>query len=111
MARGTFLLTYAVIFASALTVSRDGQAESNGAKEREARTACLAGDYAKGVTLLSELFVATKNANWIFNSGRCFEQNSRYQEAISRFKEYLRVGKHLTDEERADVQRHIADCQ
>ena len=111
MARGKYLLTYAVILVSALIVSRSGQAESVGAKEREARTACLAGDYTKGVTLLSEMFVATKNPTWIFNSGRCFEQNSRYQEAISRFKEYLRVGKHLTDDEKADVQKHIDDCQ
>jgi hypothetical protein len=61
------------------------------AKEKAARTACLAGDYAKGVTLLSELFVETKNPNWIFNSGRCFEQNARFQEAISRFQEYKRI--------------------
>jgi hypothetical protein len=111
MARRKYWLTYAVTLVSALIVSRSGQAESVGAKEREARTACLAGDYAKGVTLLSEMFVATKNPTWIFNSGRCFEQNSRYQDAISRFKEYLRVSKHLTDEEKTDVQKHIDDCQ
>ena len=81
------------------------------AKEKAARTACLAGDYAKGVTLLSELFVETKNPNWIFNSARCFEQNARFQEAISRFQEYLRVAKHLSDAERADAQKHIDDCQ
>jgi tetratricopeptide (TPR) repeat protein len=81
------------------------------AKEKMARTACLAGDYAKGVTLLSELFVSTNDPNFIFNSGRCYEQNSRYSEAISRFKEYLRVSKRLSDEDRADVQKHIDDCQ
>ena len=81
------------------------------AKEKAARTACLAGDYAKGVTLLSELFVETRNPNWIFNSARCFEQNARFQEAISRFQEYLRVAKHLSDAERVDAQKHIDDCQ
>lgn len=49
-----------MIFVSALIVSRDGQAENNSAKEREARTACLAGDYTLGVRQLSELFVSTQ---------------------------------------------------
>jgi hypothetical protein len=86
-------------------------ASSREAKEKTARTACLAGDYAKGAQLLSELFIATKDATWIFNLARCAEQSSKYQEAISHFKEYLRVSKHLTDDEKADVQKHIADCQ
>jgi hypothetical protein len=111
MARRTYLLTYAVIFVSALIVSTNAQAESTSAKEREARTACLAGDYTQGVRLLSELFVSSKDPGFIYNQARCFEQNSRYQEAVSRFKEYLRVGKHLTDEEKADAQKHLADCQ
>src|ERR1019366_3111823 len=111
MAHRTYLLTCGVIFLSALFVARDGQAESTSAMEREARTACLAGDYTLGVRLLSELFVSSKDPGFIYNQARCFEQNSRYQEAISRFKEYLRVGKHLTDEEKADAQKHIADCQ
>jgi hypothetical protein len=80
-------------------------------KANAARTACLAGDYAKGATLLSELFITTKDPTWIFNLARCAEQSSKYQEAISHFKEYLRVSKRLTDEEKADVQKHIADCQ
>jgi hypothetical protein len=111
MARRTFLLTYAVIFVSALIVSRDGQAESTSAKEREARTACLAGDYTLGVRLLSELFVASKDPGFIYNQARCFEQSSRYQEAIGRFHEYLRAGKKLSTEEKADAEKHIADCK
>ena len=76
-----------------------------------ARAACLTGDYATGAKLLSELFITTKDPTWIFNLARCAEQNSKYQEAISHFKEYQRVAKRLTDEEKADVQKHIADCQ
>src|ERR1019366_2341146 len=111
MARETFLLTYAVIFVSALIVSRDGQAESYGVKEREARTACLAGDYTLGVRLLSELFVSSKDPGFIYNQARCFEQSSRYEEALGRFREYLRAGKNLSAEERADAEKHIADCK
>jgi hypothetical protein len=81
------------------------------AKERAARKACLSGDYAKGVEILSDLFIDTKDANHIFNQARCFEQNSRCEEAISRFREYLRKANGLRPEDKADTEKHIADCQ
>lgn len=87
------------------------RAASTDAKEREARTACLAGDPTKGVQLLSELFVTTKDPTFIYNSGRCFEQNLRYEEAVGRFQEYLRVAKKLSRADREDVEKHIADCE
>ena len=111
MARRTYLLTYAVIFVSALIVSTNAQAESTSAKEREARTACLAGDYTLGVRLLSELFVSYKDPGFIYNQARCFQQNRRYEDAIGRFHEYLRAGKKLSAEEKADAEKHIADCK
>lgn len=111
MARGTALAAHGVILLSALLMARSGRAETNSAKEREARTACLAGDYALGVRLLSELFVATKDPTFIYNQARCFEQNRRYEDAIGRFQEYLRAGKNLTGAEREDAEKHIADCK
>jgi hypothetical protein len=94
-----------------LFATSPARAASREARERMARTACLAGDYSKGATILSQLFVETKDANYIFNQARCFEQNAHCQEAISRFEEYLRVSKRLTDEEKAETQKHISDCQ
>ncbi len=79
--------------------------------ENEARAACLSGDYAKGVEILSRLFVETKDADFIYNQGRCFEQNHRYDDAIARFEEFLRVGKKLSKAEKAEAQQHIADCR
>jgi hypothetical protein len=32
--------------------------------------ACLSGDYTKGVAILSELFVDTKDPTYLFNQGR-----------------------------------------
>lgn len=81
------------------------------ARAREARTACLAGDYAKGITILSELFVSTKVATYIYNQGRCLEQNARYREAIARFQEYLRLATDAPPDARADAEKHIADCR
>ena len=94
-----------------LLTARAGHADNVDAKERAARKACLSGDYAKGVDLLSDLFVATKDPVFIYNQGRCFEQNRRYDDAIARFQEYLRAGKKLKKEERVDAEKHIADCR
>jgi hypothetical protein len=82
------------------------------AQERAARKACLGGDYNKGVNILADLFVDTKDSTYIFNQGRCFEQNHRYEDAISRFEEYLRVpeGK-LDPADRAAAEKHVADCK
>jgi len=77
----------------------------------DARKACLTGDYQKGVAILSDLFVKTKAANYIYNQGRCLEQNARYEEAILRFDEYLRVTKGSNSKERGEANEHIADCQ
>jgi hypothetical protein len=48
---------------------------------------------------------------FIYNQGRCFEQNRRYEDAIARFQEYLRAGKKLSKADQADAQKHIRDCK
>ena len=80
-------------------------------KERAAKKACLSGDYAKGVSILSELYIDTDDLTYIFNQGRCFEQNGRYEDAINRFREYGRKIKDAGKAPDSDVERHIADCQ
>ena len=94
-----------------LLLARAVQAGSVESKERTARMACLSGDFAKGVAILSELFVDTKNPVYIYNQGRCFEQPRHYEDAIARFQEFLRAGKKLSKDEKDDAQRHIVDCQ
>jgi tetratricopeptide (TPR) repeat protein len=94
-----------------LLVAQPVSAKDSSGQARAARTACLAGDYAKGVAILSELFVSTEDPVFIYNQGRCFEQNHRYEDAIARFQEFLRVGRKLTKSDKAEVQEHIAACQ
>jgi hypothetical protein len=91
--------------------TQPAQAQNRAEQEREAKKACVAGDYAKGVSILSGLFADTNDPNYIFNGGRCFEQNGRYEEAILRFREYLRKAKNASKEDRSDVEKHIVDCQ
>ncbi|MBN2576271.1 MAG: hypothetical protein JXP73_17045 [Deltaproteobacteria bacterium] len=81
-------------------------------QERRARKACLTGDYAKGVDILSDLFVDTRDPTYIFNQGRCLEQNRRYEDAIARFEEYLRLADAtMGPEDRAAAEKHIAECK
>jgi hypothetical protein len=92
--------------------SQRALAANNRAIERAAKKACLAGDPAKGVELLAELYVETNDITWIFNQGRCFEQNRRYEDAIGRFREYLtKGGESLPASDKAAAQQHIDTCQ
>jgi len=102
----------AIAVAFLLGTGTPATAASRQAQERAARKACLSGDFAKGVDILSELFVETKNTTWIFNQGRCFQQNRRYEDAIARFHEYLRAAQgKLNSTDKAAAEQNIADCK
>jgi hypothetical protein len=94
-----------------LALTSQAHAANEDARERAAaRKACLSGDVQKGMEILSDLFVRTENPVHIYNQGRCLEQNGRCEEAINRFREYLRKAK-ISAEERSEAEKHIADCQ
>ncbi len=80
-------------------------------QQKAAKRACLAGDYVTGVRILADLFLDSNDPTYLFNQGRCYEQNVRYEEAIGRFNEYLRKAPNLTATERADTEAHIAACE
>jgi hypothetical protein len=106
-----FFMALVAFVLEALT-TKPALAANKQAQERAARKACLGGDYSKGVNILADLFVDTKDPDYIFNQGRCFEQNHRYEDAISRFEEYLRVSEGKLDAtDRATAEKHIADCK
>ena len=95
----------------ALLASTAQAAPPRKSPEREAKKACLTGNVEKGVAILAELYVETDDPTWLFNQGRCFEQNTRHVEAISRFKEYLRKATNLSQAERTEAESHIAECE
>lgn len=99
-----FILTLAYL-------SETHAAERVKAQERAAKKACAAGDFRTGVEILAGLYVDTDNATYIFNQGRCYEQNHQWVNATDRFREYLRKDESLSPEVKADVERHIADCE
>jgi hypothetical protein len=108
-----FALAGLLLPASALAAGNESESarlEREG-KERAAKTACLSGDYATGVTLLAELFVSTNDITYLFNQGRCFEQNGKYTDAIVRFREYQRKNRSAGNAPDAEVERHIVECE
>jgi tetratricopeptide (TPR) repeat protein len=94
-----------------LLVTADAFAAKTATRDKQARKACLSGDYAKGVSILTDLYIETGDATYLYNQGRCYEQNVRYVEAAERFREYLRKAPKLTGTEQAEVEKHIADCE
>ncbi len=105
-------LGWALLFvATALALPLRADAGERGDKERAAKTACLSGEYAKGVALLAELYVSTNDVIYLFNQGRCFEQNGKYEEAIVHFREYQRKNVDVGNPPDRAADRHIADCQ
>jgi tetratricopeptide (TPR) repeat protein len=102
---------YFLLIIPCLLLSPLVHAEGTASKERAAKKACLSGDYQKGVAILSDLYVNTDDPTHVFNQGRCFEQNRRYDDAIGRFEEYLRVAKKASKSDREDAEKHIAACR
>jgi len=101
-----------LVVAGSSSVARDALAGNKPAQEKAAKKACLAGNPTKGVEILAELYVDTNEITYIFNQGRCFEQNSRYEEAIGRFREYLVKGESmLSDNDKAVAQKRIEACE
>ncbi len=107
-----FLCVPSAAFVLVALATTPALAANKHTQERAARKACLGGDYNKGVNILADLFIDTKDPTYIFNQGRCFEQNHRYEDAISRFEEYLRVPDAKLDAaDRASAEKHISDCK
>jgi len=102
---------FSVVWMTAVVIwTSPALAQQQDPREIQARTDCLTGKVEAGVALLAELFATTGNSNFVYNQARCYEQNARPEEAINRFREYLRVAKDLSPADKADVDRHIAEC-
>jgi hypothetical protein len=84
---------------------------SAAAKEKAAKRACITGEVKTGIEILGDLYVNTGDATYVFNQGRCFEQNHRFEDAIDRFREYLRKIPDASVEEKSSANAHIADCE
>jgi hypothetical protein len=99
--RGTILAVFALSL-----LGWAGAARADDARELQAKEACLGGHPDKGIELLAQLYAETSDPTYIYNQGRCFEQNGRPADAVTRFREYLRKAT-LAPDEKADIQKRI----
>ena len=84
-------------------------AQARDVRAKEAKTACAAGDVAKGDRLLGELYTATKDPTWIFQQGRCLQQNKASAQALERYQEYL--GKAKTAAKSGAATKTVAEAE
>jgi hypothetical protein len=82
--------------------ARTGAAQANDPRPRKALSSCAAGDVAAGVAVLAELYAESRDPGYVFNQGRCYQQNGHLEQAQNRFREYLRLG---TQEPPEDLER------
>jgi hypothetical protein len=100
-----------VAFGAAQVAGAASKPANRQTMEKAAKKACITGDVRKGIDLLGDLYVETNDIVYIYNQGRCFEQNSRCAESLDRFNEYLRKATDLTAKEKAEVDSHIEECE
>jgi hypothetical protein len=94
----------------AVAQAQQGAAQED-PRELEARTACAAGDVDKGIAILARMFAETSDYTWVYNQGRCYQQNGRTEQALNRFREYLRRGQNLSAEEKSEVEGFIRELE
>ena len=114
----TASLGVVLLFSTATTQAANARPKQSGAaakdraaKEKAAKKACIVGDAKAGIDILGDLYVDTGDPAYVFNQGRCYEQNHRLEEAIDRFREYLRKIPDGSVNEKSDANAHIADCE
>jgi hypothetical protein len=107
----TKYLMIGVVAAVVLLVPLDVMGKSTEAKDNAAKKACLTGDVEKGTAILADLYIQTGDPTFIYNQGRCFEQNGRNDQAILRFKEYLRKATRLSRAETDAVRKKIDELR
>lgn len=88
-----------------------GQGQDVRKMKLQAQEDCLSNKTDSGVAILAKLYTLTGQPNYIYNQGRCYEQAARPDDAINKFREYLRVAKNAPASERADAEKHIEECR
>jgi hypothetical protein len=107
-ARTSVLIAGFIATAPSLARAQDAPADPRIA---EVKRACAAGEVERGIKLLADMYAENSDINAVYNQGRCYQQNGRREEAITRFQEYLRRAGAITFAERAEVEAFIKDMQ
>jgi hypothetical protein len=80
-------------------------------REAEARQACAEARLTEGIEILAALLAELGHPGYVYNQARCYLDNGHPEQAVQRFREYLRLAPEAPPEVRARVDRYIADLE
>ena len=102
---------FGIALVAALWLSMGQARAAEDSPQVQAKRACAAGRVEQGVELLAALCAETGDINSVYNQGRCYQQNGRVDQALNRFREYLRRATSLSPSERSEVQGFIDELE
>ncbi len=97
--------------AAAEPAAEDRPAPQEDRRALEARRACAAGRVEQGIELLAQIIAETGDANAVYNQARCYQGNGRAEQALTRFREYLRIAGPLLPRERQRIRRYLFELE
>jgi hypothetical protein len=92
-------------------ISRAAKPNPLDRRAMEARKACAAGRVEQGIELLAQIIAENGDPNAVFNQARCYQANGRNEQALARFREYLRIAENVQVGEADQVRVYIAELE
>ena len=105
LALGAFFLTS---FPVAPVRAQPAQADQ---REENARQLFAVGKYAEALEIFSKLYAETTHPTYLRNIGRCYQNLGDADHAIASFREYLRQGRGLPDDQKKLIEGYIAEME
>jgi len=90
---------------------RAAAGDDDSAAELKARTYFVSGEFRQALEIYTRLYLETMHPTYLRNIGRCQQNLGEPDKAIASFREYLRKAKDLTGEQRAEIERYIAEME
>lgn len=85
--------------------------EKKDPREMQAREAFAAGSYKEALDIYTKLYAEKLHPTYLRNIGRCYQNLSEPERAISSFREYLRKGKDIPNDERTEIEGYIQEME
>lgn len=86
-------------------------AAADKAAEVKARRAFVSGDFKAALALYEELYAETLHPTYLRNIGRCHQKLGNHARGIEFLQQYLKKGKNVDQQERAEVEGYVAEME
>jgi len=100
-----------VVVAGVLALLATRNAVAADSRELKAREAFAAQRYQDALELFAKLYAETLHPIYLRNIGRCYQNLGQPDQAITSFREYLRKGKNLREEETREIEGYIKEME